>query len=100
MAVEQDLFIWSHLVLSLQSSFHHCSTIIYQHSNEVCDRPDQAAHYHTFSPKLGASPLTRHWVCLFSHHDDDDDDHINGVRLCLWTVATNGSNCPFSRWYM
>jgi len=22
--------------------------------------------------------------------DDDDDEHVDGVRLCLWTAATNG----------
>jgi hypothetical protein len=26
----------------------------------VCDRSDQAAHYHNLGPKLGASLLTRH----------------------------------------
>jgi hypothetical protein len=28
--------------------------------HEVCDCPDQAAHYHNLGPKLGASLLTRH----------------------------------------
>jgi hypothetical protein len=28
--------------------------------HEVCDSPDQAAHYHALGPKLGASSLTRH----------------------------------------
>jgi hypothetical protein len=28
--------------------------------HDVCDSPDQAAHYHTLGPKLGASSLTRH----------------------------------------
>jgi hypothetical protein len=28
--------------------------------HEVCDRSDQAAHYHNLCPKLGASLLTRH----------------------------------------
>jgi hypothetical protein len=28
--------------------------------HEVCDRSDQAAHYHNLGPKLGASLLTRH----------------------------------------
>jgi hypothetical protein len=28
--------------------------------HEVCDCSDQAAHYHNFGPKLGASLLTRH----------------------------------------
>jgi hypothetical protein len=28
--------------------------------HEACDRPDQAAHYHTFGPKLGTLSLTRH----------------------------------------
>jgi hypothetical protein len=28
--------------------------------HEVCDSPDQAAHYNTLGPKLGASALTRH----------------------------------------
>jgi hypothetical protein len=27
---------------------------------EVCDSPDQVAHYHTLGPKTGAWPLTRH----------------------------------------
>jgi hypothetical protein len=26
----------------------------------VCDRSDQAAHYHNLGPQLGASLLTRH----------------------------------------
>jgi hypothetical protein len=29
--------------------------------HEVCDRSDQAAHYHNLGPKLGASLLTRHF---------------------------------------
>jgi hypothetical protein len=28
--------------------------------HEVCDSPDQEAHYHTLGTKLGASSLTRH----------------------------------------
>jgi hypothetical protein len=28
--------------------------------HEMCDSPDQAAHYHTLGTKLGASSLTRH----------------------------------------
>jgi hypothetical protein len=28
--------------------------------HEVCDRSDQAAHYHNLGPQLGASLLTRH----------------------------------------
>jgi hypothetical protein len=28
--------------------------------HEACDSPDQAAHYHTLGPKLGASSLTQH----------------------------------------
>jgi hypothetical protein len=28
--------------------------------HEVCNRSDQAAHYHTLGPKLGASSLTRY----------------------------------------
>jgi hypothetical protein len=28
--------------------------------HEVCDRSDQAAHYHNLGPTLGASLLTRH----------------------------------------
>jgi hypothetical protein len=28
--------------------------------HEVCESSDQAAHYHTFGPKLGASSLARH----------------------------------------
>jgi hypothetical protein len=31
---------------------------------EVCDSPDQAAHYHTLGPKLGAASLTRHLAGL------------------------------------
>jgi hypothetical protein len=31
---------------------------------EVCDSPDQAAHYHTLSPTLGYSPLTWHFAGL------------------------------------
>jgi hypothetical protein len=30
--------------------------------HEVCDSSDQAAHYHTLGPKLGASALTRHFA--------------------------------------
>jgi hypothetical protein len=29
--------------------------------HEVCDRSDQAAHYHNLGPQLGASLLTRHF---------------------------------------
>jgi hypothetical protein len=29
--------------------------------------------------------------------DDDDNDHVDEVRLRLWTTATKGS---LSRWYM
>jgi hypothetical protein len=29
--------------------------------HEVCDRSDQAAHYHNLGPKLGASLLTQHF---------------------------------------
>jgi hypothetical protein len=32
--------------------------------HEVCNSPDQAAHYHTLGPKLGASSLTRHLAGL------------------------------------
>jgi hypothetical protein len=28
--------------------------------HELCNSPDQAAHYHTAGPTLGASSLTRH----------------------------------------
>jgi hypothetical protein len=30
--------------------------------HEMCDSPDQAAHYHALSPKLGASYVTQHMV--------------------------------------
>jgi hypothetical protein len=30
--------------------------------HEVCDSPDQAAHYHSLGPKLGASSLTGTWL--------------------------------------
>jgi hypothetical protein len=33
-------------------------------SHEVCNSPDQAAHYHTCDPKLGASSLTQHLAGL------------------------------------
>jgi hypothetical protein len=32
--------------------------------HEVCDSPDQAAHYHTLGAKLGASSLTQHLAGL------------------------------------
>jgi hypothetical protein len=32
--------------------------------HEVCDSPDQAAHYHTLGPKFGASFLTGHLAGL------------------------------------
>jgi hypothetical protein len=41
--------------------------LLYTHlspPHEVCDSPDQAAHYHTLGAKLGASSLTRHWAGL------------------------------------
>jgi hypothetical protein len=30
--------------------------------HEVCNRPDQAAYYHTLGPKLGASSLYQHFA--------------------------------------
>jgi hypothetical protein len=33
-------------------------------SHEVCDSPDQAAHYCNFGPRLGVSSLTQHLVDL------------------------------------
>jgi hypothetical protein len=44
---------------ALSVSFHRCSILIYHHPMS-CDTPDQAAHFRTLSPKLGASSLTRH----------------------------------------
>jgi hypothetical protein len=35
-----------------------------QWPHEVCDSPNQAAHYHTLGPKLEAPSLTRHLACL------------------------------------
>jgi hypothetical protein len=32
--------------------------------HKVCDSPNQVAHYHTLSPKLGASSLNRHLAGL------------------------------------
>jgi hypothetical protein len=32
--------------------------------HEVCNSPDQGAHYHTLGPKLGASSLTWHLAGL------------------------------------
>jgi hypothetical protein len=32
--------------------------------HEVSDSPDQASHYHTLSPKLGATSLTRYLTGL------------------------------------
>jgi hypothetical protein len=54
---------------------HH--SIIASHPSSphpVCDSPDQAAHYHTLGPKLGASSVSRHLTGLgvktvwFHHH--------------------------------
>jgi hypothetical protein len=28
--------------------------------------------------------------CNWTTYGEDDRDHVNGVRLCLWTEATNG----------
>jgi hypothetical protein len=44
-------------VFSYQSSFNHCSIPIYHRLPEMCDSPDQAAHYHNLEQ---VSPLTRH----------------------------------------
>jgi hypothetical protein len=32
--------------------------------HKMCNSPDQAAHYHTLGPKLGASSVTWHFVGL------------------------------------
>jgi hypothetical protein len=29
-------------------------------------------------------------LLIIFYDDDDGDDYVDGVRLCLWTVATNG----------
>jgi hypothetical protein len=48
-------------VFLCESSFHHCSILICHRPTEVCNSPDQAAvHYHTLSPKAGASAVTQH----------------------------------------
>jgi hypothetical protein len=54
---------------SLSSSVFPCQYIIppllhtyLSPPREVCSSPDQATHYHTLGPKLGASYLTRHWA--------------------------------------
>jgi hypothetical protein len=52
-------------VFPCKLSSHHCSTFVYHRpTREVCDSPDQAAHYHTLGAKLGASSLTRHLASL------------------------------------
>jgi hypothetical protein len=46
---------------------NHNSTLLHTHlspPHEVCDSPEQAAHYHIRGPKLGASSLTRHLAGL------------------------------------
>jgi hypothetical protein len=54
----------SRQVLRFSPANHHL-TIAPQSSSpphEMCDSPDQAAHYHILGPKLRASSLTRHLV--------------------------------------
>jgi hypothetical protein len=70
--------------------------------HEVCDRSDQAAHYHNLGPKLGASLLTRHigwkqkkkvkknstrfWWESQKERDHLEDQDVNGKTVSEWIL--------------
>jgi hypothetical protein len=64
--------LWFPLIIIIPPLLHtHLSP-----PHEVCDSPDQAAHYHTLSPKLGASSLIRHFASL----------GVKVVQFYLWFI--------------
>jgi hypothetical protein len=75
----------SSVITSFVSSFFHSSgynlSIRFIHSDELLCNWN---HKITF---------VMHYICFTTigiHDDDDDDEHIDGMRLRLWTATTNG----------